>query len=157
VPSQPSAKDKGRFKAPIIVPVINNQANTSHLRHNTTTGDITGLTGLLATPAKGAQFDDLNKNGTDIGSGAAIPQALATLHARIRALETENGVSRRRIRELEAEVERAREEVVNATREHDGRLREALSEKTGESLNYSQSADINAQHWRNSCRPSVRT
>lgn len=118
-----SVKDKTRFKNPTLVPVV--------VPSNTTTADITGITGLLATPAKGAQFDDLNKNGGDIGTaGANIPQALATLHARIRALETENGVSRRRIRELEAEVERAREEVVVAQQAHDQRLREVIGEKS---------------------------
>jgi len=62
-----------------------------------------------------------------------IPQTLATLHARLRALETENSVSRRRVRELEAELERARAEVDDARKNGDHQLREVIGEKTGES------------------------
>lgn len=123
-------KDK-LFKAPTIVPVVHNNSRLT-VNPNLTSADITGLTGLLATPAKGATFEDLNKNGADAGTaGQTAAQALATMQARIRALETENGVSRRRIRELETEVERAREEVASASRMHDSRLQEVLGEKTG--------------------------
>jgi hypothetical protein len=120
------------MKAPTIVPVVvNSRPNNNTL--NITSADITGITGLLLTPAKGAQFEDLNKNGADVGPvGVNVDQGLATLQARLRALETENGVSRRRINELEAEVARARQEVVNASSQHDGRLREVMGEKTGE-------------------------
>lgn len=62
---------------------------------------------------------------------ANIPHTLATLHARLRALETENSVSRRRVRELEVELEQARNEVESAKRQGDGRLREVIGEKTG--------------------------
>lgn len=62
---------------------------------------------------------------------ANIPQTLATLHARLRALETENSVSRRRVRELEVELEQARGEVDAAKQQGGGRLREVIGEKTG--------------------------
>lgn len=66
----------------------------------------------------------------DIGN---IPATLATLHARLRALETENSLSRRRVRELEMELERAKSEVELAKRDGHGRLKEVIGEKTGES------------------------
>ncbi len=62
---------------------------------------------------------------------ASIPQALSSLQARLRALETENSVSRRRIRELETEVERAKRDVESAKQGSHHRLKEAMDEKTG--------------------------
>lgn len=95
--------------------------------------DITGMTGFLATPARGAGFASIDKNAAPTNAAASgIPASLSTLSARLRALETENGVSRRRVRELEAEVEHAREEVYEAQRAKDTRLREVIAEKSGE-------------------------
>ncbi|ORY32305.1 hypothetical protein BCR39DRAFT_523842 [Naematelia encephala] len=93
--------------------------------------DVTGMTNLLETPAKGMEHGVLGKN-TDVGgkSGSNIPQTLATLHARLRALETENSLSRRRVRELEGEVERARKEVEDARNHGNSQLREVIEEKT---------------------------
>jgi hypothetical protein len=51
----------------------------------------------------------------------------------LRALETENSVSRRRVRELEVELERAKEEVETAKSGGQGRLQEVVGEKTGTS------------------------
>ena len=67
-----------------------------------------------------------------MGDIAAIPQTLATLHARLRALESENSLSRRRVRELEVELERAMSEVESARRHGNRQLREVIEEKTGE-------------------------
>ncbi|ORX35965.1 hypothetical protein BD324DRAFT_651874 [Kockovaella imperatae] len=95
-------------------------------------GDLTRMTGLLETPAKGGKFGSLDKN-VNVGSeepGASIPQALASLQARLRALETEASLSRRRVKELEDELDRAREEVHSARKNGDGRLKEAIQEKT---------------------------
>ncbi|KAK8865923.1 hypothetical protein IAR55_001071 [Kwoniella newhampshirensis] len=94
-------------------------------------GDVTGFTALMATPAKGEEFGTLGKNA-DVGgeAGANIPQTLATLHARLRALETENTVSRRRVRELEEELEKARAEVDSAKQSGGSRLREVVGEKS---------------------------
>lgn len=97
--------------------------------------DVTGITALLATPAKGMGMSDLDKNGGPVDSaGASIPHSLASLQARLRALETENSVSRRRVRELESEIERANHEIAEArkSREAEAQLREVIQEKTGE-------------------------
>ncbi|CAD6565637.1 MAG: hypothetical protein TREMPRED_001621 [Tremellales sp. Tagirdzhanova-0007] len=93
--------------------------------------DITGLTGLMETPAKGGEFGACGKNG-DFGgdAGGTIKQTLATLHARLRALETENSLCRRRVRELEGELERAKVEVEEAKRDGEHRLREVVGEKS---------------------------
>ena len=53
------------------------------------------------------------------------------LQARLRALETEASLSRRRVKELEDELDQAREEVQAARKQKDGRLREVIGEKTG--------------------------
>ena len=64
-------------------------------------------------------------------SVGTIKQTLATLHARLRALETENSLCRRRVRELEGELERAKVEVEEAKRDGEHRLREVVGEKSG--------------------------
>ncbi|WVF70618.1 hypothetical protein IAT40_005410 [Kwoniella sp. CBS 6097] len=93
--------------------------------------DVTGMTNLMATPAKGMEYGTIGKNG-DVGGEAAgsIAQTLATLHARLRALETENSVSRRRVRELEDELEKARMEVELAKQDGGKRLRDVIGEKS---------------------------
>ncbi|WVQ97310.1 hypothetical protein IAU59_004421 [Kwoniella sp. CBS 9459] len=93
--------------------------------------DITGMTNLLATPAKGWEYDTIGKNGEVGGQiGGSIAQTLATLHARLRALETENSVSRRRVKELEDELEKARSEVEFAKQDGGKRLRDVIGEKS---------------------------
>lgn len=60
-----------------------------------------------------------------------IPHTLATLHARLRALEMESSVSRRRVKELEAEVEKANREVDAARRNGEKKTRKSENEKSG--------------------------
>lgn len=116
-------------------------------------GDMTGMTALMGTPAKGGVHDGLDKNGNvgkETGGGypfavpsysssqaAGISQHLATIQARLRAVETENAVSRRRVKDLEAELERAKAEVETARRGNGERLREVIGEKTGECQEFS--------------------
>ncbi|WVQ62201.1 uncharacterized protein L199_000340 [Kwoniella botswanensis] len=93
--------------------------------------DVTGYTNLMATPAKGGEYGTLGKNGEVGGeTGANIAGTLATLNARLRALETENSVSRRRVRELEDELEKARVEVEMAKQDGGKRLRDVIGEKS---------------------------
>ncbi|KIR56325.1 hypothetical protein I315_01390 [Cryptococcus gattii Ru294] len=96
-----------------------------------TSADVTGMTALMATPAKGLIFDSLENNG-DVGGITAvnIPHTLATLHARLRALEMESSVSRRRVKELEAEVEKANQEMDFARRNGEKETRKSESEKS---------------------------
>ncbi|ODN84442.1 hypothetical protein L202_00392 [Cryptococcus amylolentus CBS 6039] len=93
--------------------------------------DITGLSGLLATPAAGHKYGGISRDG-DVGGEPAvnIPHTLATLHARLRALETENSVSRRRVKELEEELEAAKKAVDAAKRSGDKNVKEAVYEKS---------------------------
>lgn len=110
-------------------------------RQQNESADVTGITALLATPAKGIGMSELDKNGGPVDSaGASIPQSLASLQARLRALETENSVSRRRVRELEGEIERANQEIAEArkSREAESQLREVIQEKTGEASIHGQ-------------------
>ncbi|WVN85439.1 uncharacterized protein L203_100585 [Cryptococcus depauperatus CBS 7841] len=100
-------------------------------RSKDTSADITGLTALLATPAKGMKFGSLGKDeNIGVEPTVNIPQTLATLHARLRALEMENSVSRRRVKELEEELEKTRQEVETAKTKGEHDLREAIGEKS---------------------------
>lgn len=113
---------------------VTSQAKNTRPPMMNESADVTGITALLATPAKGMGMSDLDKNGGPMDSaGASIPQSLASLQARLRALETENSVSRRRVRELEGEIERANQEIAKAkkSREAEAQLREVIQEKTG--------------------------
>lgn len=87
------------------------------------------MTGLLATPAKGMQFESLDKNAAPETAGANVPSALSSMQARIRALQNEKGLADHRIRELEDECQRARDEVNDMQRKADQRLNEVLGEK----------------------------
>ncbi|XAO23257.1 hypothetical protein I312_102035 [Cryptococcus bacillisporus CA1280] len=100
-------------------------------RKSDTSADVTGMTALMATPAKGLIFDSLENNG-DVGGMSAvnIPHTLATLHARLRALEMESSVSRRRLKELEAEVEKANQEMDFARRNGEKETRKSENEKS---------------------------
>lgn len=60
-----------------------------------------------------------------------IPHTLATLHARLRALEMESSDSRRRVKELEAEAEKANQEVDAARRNGEKKTRKSENEKSG--------------------------
>lgn len=132
-------------KRPVLVETTNRQARVPDALSSVPrslrphqindSADVTGMTALLATPAKAMGMADIDKNGgPDDPAGAAIPQSLASLQARLRALETENSVSRRRVRELESEIERANQEIAEAkkSREAQAQLREVIQEKTGE-------------------------
>jgi chromosome segregation ATPase len=117
--------------------------------------DLTGLTGMLATPAKGMGHKGVGDNAAQAGEGgesavlnhplarrkhdnqrqpleipaASIPQSLAALQARLEQLQTETSTSRRRIRELELELERHRVESAKSRRAQDERVRELERER----------------------------
>jgi hypothetical protein len=119
IPVSVSSKQFASLKTPTLVPWVSTRTNTAP-------GDITGMTGLLATPAKGAQFDDLDKNGIPNPPGPNLD----ALSARLRALETENGVKSRRNDELLTEANRARE--MAATSERKSREHEAGADRERE-------------------------
>lgn len=119
-------------------------ANASVRKNPDASADVTGMTALMATPAKGLIFDSL-ENNDDVGGEPAvnIPHTLATLHARLRALEMESSVSRRRVKELEAEVEKANREVDAARRNGEKKTRKSENEKSAlEDLVGSLRADL---------------
>ncbi|OWZ34539.1 hypothetical protein C347_01923 [Cryptococcus neoformans AD2-60a] len=121
------------------------KATSAPVRKNPdASADVTGMSALMATPAKGLIFDSLKSNG-DIGGEPAvnIPHTLATLHARLRALEMESSVSRRRVKELEAEAEKANQEVDAARRNGEKKTRKSENEKSAlEALVGSLRADL---------------
>ncbi|KAF9220472.1 hypothetical protein BS17DRAFT_787047 [Gyrodon lividus] len=74
--------------------------------------DVTGLTNAVISPAKG----NMERYGVR-GPGskeveARLVASLNALHARLAHLETENSVARRRVRELEYELEQCNRDVV---------------------------------------------
>jgi hypothetical protein len=100
-------------------------------------GDMTRLTGMLATPVKGAAHGIVPDDGVEGNSTSAsypfsyptsppiasladrINDNLKDAVARLHALQDETALSRRRIRELEADLERARAEAVRNQRHAD--------------------------------------
>ncbi|BEI84659.1 hypothetical protein CcaverHIS002_0500600 [Cutaneotrichosporon cavernicola] len=115
---------KGSYKAPYLVPVVQPSPG-----RRDRTYDLTGITGLLATPMKGPGFEEIDKNAAPATMGAGVPSALASLQAHVRALQNENGVANHRIAELEVECARAREEVAEMQAGADTRLAEVVGEK----------------------------
>ncbi|KAG6336271.1 hypothetical protein ID866_2825 [Astraeus odoratus] len=74
--------------------------------------DVTGITNAVVSPAKGS----LDRYATR-GSGhkeveARLVTSLNALHVRLSYLENENSIARRRVRELEYELEQCRRDVV---------------------------------------------
>lgn len=138
-------------QATLLRPDVLKKHRRHHGVHNDS-ADVTGMTGLLATPGRGTSFVGVDKNGApEDEMAAAIPTALASLHARLRALETENSVSRRRVRELEAEIEKARDEVARAQQTKDGRLKDAIGEKTGELRKWDTADEKRWRTWSSRC------
>ncbi|WVO15719.1 hypothetical protein L204_103381 [Cryptococcus depauperatus] len=96
-----------------------------------TPGNITGMTSLMQSPAQAAKFGHLDPDESVGGKVAMdIPKALGKLNERLKCLEIENSTSRRRVKELEDEVARAKEEVVEAGRIGEKEFQDAKSEKT---------------------------
>ncbi|KAH7885112.1 hypothetical protein F5I97DRAFT_1882568 [Phlebopus sp. FC_14] len=74
--------------------------------------DITGLTNAVISPAKG----NLDRHGIRVQASkeveARLVNSLNTLHIRLAHLESENSIARRRVRELEYELEQCKRDVV---------------------------------------------
>ncbi|KAG8214777.1 hypothetical protein J3R82DRAFT_9913 [Butyriboletus roseoflavus] len=74
--------------------------------------DVTGLTNAVISPAKG----NLDRYGVrGLGSKeveARLVASLNALHTRLNHLETENSIARRRVRELEYELEECKRDVI---------------------------------------------
>lgn len=79
--------------------------------------DLTALSGLLGTPAKGARFADVGHNAAGAEQSPILPKSIQHMYARMQALEQETTVSRQRVRELESELEEARAEAEQARTE----------------------------------------
>lgn len=93
-------------------------------------GDITGLSDLLNTPAKPGEFGSLGKDESVGGIPAAdIPATLEKLNQRLKALDIENSTSRRRVRELEEELARAKKELAETLNNGERNLAEIQKEK----------------------------
>ncbi|KZT28902.1 hypothetical protein NEOLEDRAFT_1129163 [Neolentinus lepideus HHB14362 ss-1] len=104
--------------------------------------DVTGLTSAVASPAKpGAQYYAYEPDeGATKEAEARLVTVLNTLQSKLLRLEDENGVSRRRVRELEMELEsckreatvvKEREESFRLQRKGKAKEREGREEDTG--------------------------
>ncbi|KAF7291611.1 AAA family ATPase [Mycena chlorophos] len=75
--------------------------------------DVTGLTNAVESPAKPGGYNAYNPDfDRPRDSEARLLSTLATVQARLHDLEDENAISRRRVRELELELEVCKREVV---------------------------------------------
>ncbi|KAH9480153.1 hypothetical protein JR316_0006750 [Psilocybe cubensis] len=74
--------------------------------------DVTGLTSAVESPAKpGAQFMQYKAGERPRDSEARLLQTLSTVQTQLQNLEEENSISRRRVRELEMELEECKRHV----------------------------------------------
>lgn len=79
-------------------------------------------------------YESISREELKLKREGDIPQTLATLHARLRGLETERSIARRRVRELETELDKARGEVETERRQGGTRLDEVAGEKSSMSI-----------------------
>ncbi|KAK0187925.1 hypothetical protein F5146DRAFT_934495 [Armillaria mellea] len=74
--------------------------------------DVTGLTSAVESPVRGAyQYHAYQASKEARESDARLLSAISAVQSKLRELEDENGVSRRRVRELEHELELCKIEV----------------------------------------------
>ncbi|TYJ58157.1 hypothetical protein B9479_000981 [Cryptococcus floricola] len=96
-----------------------------------TMGDVTGLTDLLKTPARASEYGYLNRDESVGGVALVdIPGSLEQLNERLKNLEVENSTSQRRMRELQDELSKAKEELEEAQENGDRGIKEVADEKT---------------------------
>ncbi|ADV24394.1 conserved hypothetical protein [Cryptococcus gattii WM276] len=108
---QPTSASKDRLRS-LRAQHSKPRSVSAPVRSDRTLGDVTGLTDLFDTPSKPGEFGWLGKDESVGGIPAAdIPATLEKLNQRLKALDIENSASRRRVRELEEELARAKEEL----------------------------------------------
>ncbi|KDR82315.1 hypothetical protein GALMADRAFT_816004 [Galerina marginata CBS 339.88] len=74
--------------------------------------DVTGLTSAVESPAKpGMAYRPYKGDDRPRDSEARLLQTLSAVHGQLRDLDEENSISRRRVRELEMELEECKREV----------------------------------------------
>ncbi|KAF8802092.1 hypothetical protein BYT27DRAFT_7197143 [Phlegmacium glaucopus] len=74
--------------------------------------DVTGLTSAVDSPAKpGAEYYSYRTDNRPRDSEARLLQTLSAVQSQLRNLEDENSISRRRVRELEMELEECKRHV----------------------------------------------
>lgn len=74
---------------------------------------MTGLTSVVASPARAIQDRYAYEHDGETRQAAAqVISTMAEIQARLHGLENENSISRRRVRELEQELEICKREVV---------------------------------------------
>ncbi|KAH7103404.1 hypothetical protein BKA62DRAFT_696830 [Auriculariales sp. MPI-PUGE-AT-0066] len=101
--------------------------------------DVTGISMAVASPMRGGQayYDaDTEESGLDdndrVRNGQAVQDAIEELASRLANLEGENGVARRRVRELEMELDTCRADVARErTRVLDAEARERKEREKG--------------------------
>ncbi|TFK38989.1 hypothetical protein BDQ12DRAFT_735193 [Crucibulum laeve] len=74
--------------------------------------DVTGLTSAVESPAKlSTNYQSYRADDKSRDAEARLLQTLSAVQAKLHQLEEENGISRRRVRELELELEECKREV----------------------------------------------
>lgn len=90
-----------------------------------TTGDLTGLTGMLATPAKGLKYKGMREDGDKRAEGAEIEEAFHKMENDLKTLRTESANARAKIQDLEEELKVMKTRNVKAVNEAEsGKQRE---------------------------------
>ncbi|KAF7314173.1 AAA family ATPase [Mycena kentingensis (nom. inval.)] len=113
-PRGPTAAEQKENERNPFAEIVNSTKATNGSKSRVYLPDVTGLTNAVESPAKpgggytmyNAEFDRPRE------SEARLLSTLASVQSRLHDLEDENAVSRRRVRELEIELEACKREVV---------------------------------------------
>ncbi|TRM61107.1 hypothetical protein BD626DRAFT_502750 [Schizophyllum amplum] len=109
------AKEDGSIRRPASAPAEAPQMSRRHatpLKGRIYLPDVTGLTSAVESPGKGLlshleYFDDMRPREVEV----RLLNTITTVQSKLQHLEEENMVSRRRVRELELELEECKREV----------------------------------------------
>ncbi|KAJ7696012.1 hypothetical protein B0H17DRAFT_1270306 [Mycena rosella] len=84
---------------------------STHSKSRVYLPDVTGLTNAVESPAKGGGYNAYNPDDRPRDSEARLLSTLSVVQTKLHQLEDENSISRRRVRELELELEVCKREV----------------------------------------------
>ncbi|KAH8825023.1 hypothetical protein DL96DRAFT_1712058 [Flagelloscypha sp. PMI_526] len=108
--------------------------------------DVTGLTSAVESPAKGNLRHAMYTNGRPRDSEARLLAIVSSIQIQLTEMEQANGVSRRRVRELESELEDCKREVRRERARVDDLGLEAERLRKGKARAHDDEADMTIRY-----------